>query len=314
MTDIFLALLPTFAVILVGAGLKRAGLPGDAFWALLDRLTYMVLFPALLVTSTARGSFPAASALPMAAALTGGILLMAGLLVLARRLMPGDGPAFSSIFQGSLRYNTYVAFAATGALAGREGMALAGLAVAAMVPLLNLLSVICVAACALPPDGEDAAPKPPLLRLVLTNPLIIACAIGIPLGVSGLGVPPVLGETLDILAAGSLPLALLAVGAGLNLKVGRGAGLGRAAGGMMIACTIKLFVMPLLALLILWPFGVDDTTRLVTVLFAACPTATSAYILARQLGGDAPLAAAIITASTLAALITMPLLLTLVLP
>ncbi|HAE46307.1 MAG TPA: AEC family transporter, partial [Tistrella mobilis] len=77
---------------------------------------------------------------------------------------------------------------------------------------------------------------------------------------------------------------------------------------------IKLLGMPLIALLILWPFGADDTTRVVAVLFAACPTATSAYILARQLGGDAPLAAAVITVSTFAALITMPLMLALVVP
>ncbi|WP_372024407.1 AEC family transporter [Tistrella mobilis] len=308
MTETFLALLPVFAVILLGAGLKRAKIPGDAFWPMIDRLTYLVLFPALLITSTARGAFPAASAIPMAAALTGGILIMAGALVLIRRLLPVDGPGFSSVFQGALRYNTYVAFAATTAIAGKQGMALAGLAVAAMVPLLNLISVICVAACAVPP-GEDAPPRPPLLRLIVTNPLIIACAIGIPLGVSGLGLPPVVDGVLDILARGSLPLALLSVGAGLSLHLD-----GRAAFAIGFSSAIKLLGMPLIALLILWPFGADDTTRTVAVLFAACPTATSAYILARQLGGDAPLAAAVITVSTFAALITMPLMLALVVP
>jgi hypothetical protein len=39
------------------------------------------------------------------------------------------------------------------------------------------------------------------------------------------------------------------------------------------------------------------------------PTASSAYILARQLGGDAPMMAAIITGQTLLSAITIPLML-----
>ncbi|HMZ10987.1 MAG TPA: AEC family transporter, partial [Plasticicumulans sp.] len=45
----------------------------------------------------------------------------------------------------------------------------------------------------------------------------------------------------------------------------------------------------------------------VVVLFAALPSAPSAYILARQLGADAPLAAVVITVETLAAMLTLPL-------
>jgi len=49
----------------------------------------------------------------------------------------------------------------------------------------------------------------------------------------------------------------------------------------------------------------------VAVLLAALPTATSAYILARQLGGDAPLMAGIISGQTLLAMVTIPLMLSL---
>ena len=49
----------------------------------------------------------------------------------------------------------------------------------------------------------------------------------------------------------------------------------------------------------------------VAVLLAALPTATSAYILARQLGGDAPLMAGIISGQTLLAMVSIPVLLSL---
>jgi len=53
--------------------------------------------------------------------------------------------------------------------------------------------------------------------------------------------------------------------------------------------------------------GLDPVTRDVALLFAALPTATSAYILARQLGGDAELMAALITGQTLLAMASLPL-------
>ena len=50
----------------------------------------------------------------------------------------------------------------------------------------------------------------------------------------------------------------------------------------------------------------DPTSRL-AILAAAVPTGAGSYILARQLGGDAPLMAAILTAQVAAAAVTLPL-------
>ena len=54
---------------------------------------------------------------------------------------------------------------------------------------------------------------------------------------------------------------------------------------------------------------IAGTAAFVAVLFNGLPTATSAYILARQLGGDATLMASLITAQTLLAMLTLPLVL-----
>jgi predicted permease len=67
--------------------------------------------------------------------------------------------------------------------------------------------------------------------------------------------------------------------------------------------------MPLLAMALSPLLGLNSQAQAVLVLFAAMPTATSAYILSRQLGGDAPLMAAVITAQTLVAMLTLPLML-----
>ena len=50
------------------------------------------------------------------------------------------------------------------------------------------------------------------------------------------------------------------------------------------------------------------------VLFAALPTAPSAYILARQMGGDHVMLARLLTVQTIAAAASLPLVLSLVAP
>jgi predicted permease len=81
----------------------------------------------------------------------------------------------------------------------------------------------------------------------------------------------------------------------------------RLSAGVWAATVIKLVLMPALVLGLALLLGLPPISRDVALLFAALPTATSAYILARQLGGDAELMAALITAQTLLAMLTLPL-------
>ena len=135
--------------------------------------------------------------------------------------------------------------------------------------------------------------------------MIAACLIGIALNVSGIGLPPVIGPFLEILARGALPLALLAVGAGLDLGAAR-------AGGRSLAAAVglKLLVLPGITAAGCWALGVSPVAAFVAVLFNGSPASPASYVLARQLGGDAPLMAGIITVQTACAMVTLPLMLT----
>ena len=68
------ALAPVALVIALGWGLRRARFPGDAFWAPAERLTYYVLFPALLVNNLAGAPLAALPVAPMALAMAAAIL------------------------------------------------------------------------------------------------------------------------------------------------------------------------------------------------------------------------------------------------
>jgi predicted permease len=112
---------------------------------------------------------------------------------------------------------------------------------------------------------------------------------------------PRIGPVVDALGRAALPLGLLSVGAGLDW-----AALGARKLPLLTAAGAKLVLLPAFAALVLAATGTGGTPALVGVLFASLPTSASSYIMARQMGGDHGLMAAIITAEIVLAAVTIP--------
>jgi malonate transporter len=236
----------------------------------------------------------------MALLLGAAMMVMAAIVYPFRALMNLNGPAFTSVFQGAVRWNSYVALGAIAAVLGQSGLALAAIAVAIMVPLANALCVIVLMRHA----GDGGAGLVMLAKQLLRNPLILACIAGIAVQAVGLPIPKIAATTVDLLGKAALPLGLIAVGASLDL------GDARARPTPVIAATVlKLLVMPMLVAAGAIALGIEGPAKTAALICAAVPGASSSYILARQLGGDAPLMANITTAQTLAAMVTMPIML-----
>jgi predicted permease len=302
MQHILFAILPVFLVIATGALAKRFGFPGAGFWVPAERLTYYLLFPALIVATLARAELGGLALGPMAAALVAGPLVATPILLALRPVSGLNGPAFTSVFQGAIRFNTYIGLAVAFDLRGVAGVAAAAVAIAVLAVFGNLLSVTVLAAY-----GGAGRPGPLIIvKQVIGNPLILAALLGMGLNVSGLGLPPVVEPTLDILARAALALGLLAVGAGLDFTAVR-----RQLGAIAFTSAMKLLVVPAFTALACWALGVSGLAAFIAVLFNALPAAPSAYILARQLGGDAGLMAGILTAQIALAVVTLPLVLAL---
>jgi predicted permease len=297
MLAVYIALLPILALIALGYVLRRAGFPGSAFWPPAERVTYFVLFPALLVHGLAGASPGALEVLPMVGALFVSVLLMTLALGRLRERLTADGPAFSSVVQGSIRMNTYVGLALATGLYGAAGLTLAAVAIAVLVPTVNVVSVATLGRYA----GANPMAATMLPGLLARNPLILACLAGILLNVTGVGLPGPVGAAVELTGRAALPLGLLCVGAGLDLAAAR-----EARPLVIAACLFKLIALPLLAAFACALFRVEGLTAAIAILFAALPSAPTSYVLARQLGGDAPLMAAIISAQLLAAVVTLP--------
>jgi len=70
------------------------------------------------------------------------LLVLSILLVGLREFIADDLASMSSIYQGSIRFNTYIGLATIDILFGERGLATAALCLAVYVPLVNVLSVI----------------------------------------------------------------------------------------------------------------------------------------------------------------------------
>ena len=301
MLTTFGALAPVFLLIALGRVLRARGFPGEAFWPAAERLVYYVLFPALLFLTTATSELAGLRVLPLAAALIGAVLATSALTLTLRPWLGLDAAAFTSVFQGAIRTNTYVGLAGAGALYGPAGLALMGVVVLVVITAVNLLSVVALIAF-----GERPAGWREVAAALARNPLILACLSGFIANALDLGLLEVAADTLEILGRASLTLGLLCVGAALDL--GR---LGQAPGAVAVTAGLKLLVMPAATALFCRLLGVEGAAAAAAILFTAVPISASSYVLARQLGGDAPLLAGLITLTTIAAALTMPLVLAL---
>ncbi len=303
----FDALLPIFLTILVGVLLQRTRLVGDDMWSVLEHVCYYVMFPALMFQKIATADLSTAPVFEMASAMLLAICTMFALLLAIRvplmSRMTVTGAAFSSVFQGASRWNTFVALSIIGLLLGEEGLTLVAIGMAAMIPVLNIVNVTVVSMHA---DGRRPGTGR-IVSLVVRNPLVLACAAGIVANATGLPVPGVIARTLDLIGAGALGVGLLTVGAALQL---RAAMLDYPV--VLLTSALRLIGMPFLMFLWTSLLGVEGMAQTVAIISGAVPTASASYILARQLGGDAVLMANIITAETIAAVITLPVVLWLV--
>jgi len=295
------AVAPIFIVIITGYLLKRIRLVPGEMWPIVEHICFYLLMPFLIIRTLARADLGAIPIADFAIVIAGGVIGMASLLLLLRPVTEHrfgiSGPTFTSIFQGATRFHGFMALAIVGSLYGEEGVALSGIAIGIMVPLINMLNV---AVLTIFGQGDAKPDWATVILKIISNPLIVACVIGFALNLTG--VPQFLYGAIDIIGDGGLGLALLAVGAGLSV--------GRAMETKMLVAAgvlMRLLGMPLLVVLLSWAVGLEGLTRTVAIITGAVPTASSAYVMARQMGGDADLMANITTVQVLVAAVTLPL-------
>ena len=295
------AFIPAFGLLALGALLKRRLLREDAIWAGIERLIFWVLLPALLVAAIGSVKLGEVPVFGMMAAIETALGLGTAASLLIARAFRQPHASMTSVLMGGIRFNNLIGFAVAGALFGAPGVALGAVATGLIVPFVQFVTNMAFA------TGNGRRFQPwPVLRQILMNPLMLACVVGFAVAWAG-GLPPGIKPLLESLGRASVALGLLAVGAALSL--------GAMADRLplqLVTSALKLIVMPGLTLAFCLWLGLEPLSIAMAVLFMALPTAATSYVMARAMGGDAPLMAAITSTEHVLSILSLPLWLLLV--
>ena len=296
---------PLVILVAIGVCLRAFRFLPARFFKEANRLVFWVGLPCLLFHETAGASGVSFSAVRGFTVLAGGmgLCVVAGYLAcwvlrVPRRSM---GAFVQGAFRGNLAYLglPLVLYALSGDHGGppAEMAKLAVLVIAPLIPIYNFLAVFVLLAGQPHADARLAARLKRLGLNVATNPLIIACILGLAWSLTGRALPLLAARTCKALGQMALPVALISIGASLRLSAIKGNVLHACA-----AALIKVAVAPLAVFCLAKPLGLSGSALCVVMLYLACPTAIASYVMTEQMGGDDELAANIIVIGTLMAL------------
>ncbi|HMS26589.1 MAG TPA: AEC family transporter [Burkholderiaceae bacterium] len=288
-------LFPDFALILTGYLLCRFTALDRQVWTQIDKLVYYFLFPVLMFTSIVKTTIRFDA---VASFVPAGFLL--AILTIALSYALPHVPLLKAQFsdrdhagsaQIAFRFNSFIGLALVERIAGAPGLLLMAVLLGMCVPLFNVAAVWPMA------RHSDLN----FLREMLRNPLIISTVSGLLANFSGFAFPDWLAPTVHRIGTASLPLGLMAAGAGMQV-----ASLVRGKALAVSVLSIRHFIAPLLAFGIAYAMGLTVTQSTVLLIFSALPTAASSYVLAARMGYDGAYVSGLVTLSTLLGMFSLP--------
>lgn len=285
------ATLPVFLVIVMGMLLNKIGLFPESYAAMTDKLVFKAALPVLLFKDIAamdfRQDFDVKFVFFCMAAT---VCMFLGVWALSA-LFIRDKSIIGSFVQGSARGSAAILGVALAEnIYGSSG--LAPLMILSAVPLFNVLSVIILTIHA---QGEHKKINiGAILKSIITNPIILGILAGIPFSVFNIQLPLLITKTVGSISSIATPMALLSIGASFSLS-----GAKKKLVPSIIACAIKLFILPLIFLPIAVLAGFKGAALVAIFVMLGSPTTVTCYIMSKNMGNDHVLSSNIIMLATL---------------
>lgn len=295
------AVLPVALTVLIGYGARRSGIVPASLWQGVEIFCYRVLFPAIMLVSVYHADLGWSRIGPFGTALLLTTAAAALVVLALRRILALPDPRFTTLFQTVTRWNAFIALALATQLTGPKGIGLISVAMAFLIPVVNVVNVLVMSIW-----GSGKAGIFGMIKAILSNPIILGCAAGLALNLGGIPLPRAADNALGSIGAAAIPVSLIIVGAGIQIDR-----LWSLSLPLIAAVTLRLIAMPCLFWLVARWMGLAPELVVAGVLACAVPTAANGYLVARQMGGDADLYADILTWQTVLALLSIPFILSL---
>jgi predicted permease len=291
-----IALAPVFLAIFTGWLARSTKIVPEDAWGGITRLVYTVVGPTYLFLQVARVDLSFDDLAYVEASLIG-FLVMGVIAFVLLPICTQQRSAFASAHQSVTRWNAFVLLAASEAMMGPEATALIALIMGPAIPIVNVMIVWVHARWG---DGQNPS-FAGITRSLATNPMIIACSLGLIVNFSGMAPTGFIGDFLDIIGRGALGIALMCVGAGLNLSA-----ISARPGLMAASLALKLVAGPLVFIGLGMAFGLTGVHLACMAIVGASPSPPAAYVLTREMGGAPTFMAGHITASTILSALAIP--------
>jgi predicted permease len=296
-------IIPIFALVILGWFSRQRGFTPPEFLSSANRLVYYLAIPAMIFRSVSRASLKNEFNLPVVLITLLTILTVFALSWWMCRVMRIARPTRGTFIQSAIHGNLgYIGLAVAFYYLGQSGLVRASLLAGFIMILQNLLAVI---ALLVHGPGADASRRYTALSgKIAGNPVILSALAGMAFSALNLSMPMVLDRSLQLISELALPMALLVIGASLSFSLIR-----RQTWVVIGASVVKLVLLPLIGFAGFRLTGLSPADYLPALILLACPTATIAYVMGREMNGNPDLAIAAISVTTLASAITFSILL-----
>ena len=303
--QIFLLVSPVFLLIILGNFLRRIKVPDVSFWEINDKLCYWVLIPALLFHYISQINLSSEMLYSYSIIIYVGFFIAILTVLILGKLLGYPPERWTSILQGAVRQNAFIALAITGSLFGDEGLKIASIFMLIYVPSINIIIVTTMVMNF--GQSKKNASKNEFITVFIElskNPFILAMIAGLIFSIIQSEKLKVIIDTSGLLGSAALPIMLLTIGAKIKVR-----DLALTITPIIISNFLKLLALPLIAFFVANYLGLSEIEVIVAVIFAAVPTAVSSHTLARQFGADDQLMTSIITTQVILSFVTIPILL-----
>jgi len=303
--QIFILISPVFLLIILGNVLRRIRVPDLTFWEVNDKLCYWVLIPALLFHFISQVSLSSEMLYIYALIVLAGFVVTFSASVLIGKLIGYPAEIWTSILQGSMRQNAFIALAIAGSFYGSEGLKIASLFMFIYVPTINIIIITTMVLSLKNTHLKDSKKVISNIFIeIVKNPFILAMIAGLLVSLLPKEKMSILIDTTQLLGSAALPIMLLTIGAKIKVR-----DLTLKITPIIISNSLKLIILPVIVYFIASYFRLSQIEIVVAVIFASVPTATMSYTLAKQFGADDKLMRGILTTQVALSFITIPLLL-----
>lgn len=293
----FKVVFPILVYISLGYFFKTIKLYNEKGIKVVNDLVFKLFLPCLLFYNIYTTKIDKIMNIPFIIYAVSFVVIMFIILMITVPFFIKENSKCGVFIQGIFRSN-FVLFGlpVSTTLLSEGNVGLTSISIAFIVPLYNVLAVIC-----LERFRKSKVNFTAIIKGILKNPLIISSALGVIFLVADIKMPDFCGNVVRDLSRVATPLALVGLGGSFTFSAIKGNSV-----KLAFLLFFKLLIVPFTAIFLgAYAFGFKGAAIVTLISAFASPTAVSSFTMAQSMGGDSDLAAQTVVFTSIFSILTV---------